>query len=152
MEVLFSEEQLPPAGIAALMERAAVLCGEREGLDPERLSVSVTFVDREEMRELNRRFRGKDAVTDVLSFPQYGDLSEAAAEGTLCLGDVVLCPEQAILQADDYGHSPEREMTYLFVHGMFHLLGYDHPEGEPEEAMRAAEEEIMDKLGLSRQE
>lgn len=150
MEIIFSEEQLPNEEITKLMEQAGALCGEREGLSPDKLSVSVTFVGREEIKELNSMYRGIDQVTDVLSFPQYEDLSQAEDEDLICLGDVVICTQEALLQADEYGHSPQRELVYLFVHSMFHLLGYDHTEEEDTAAMRQAEEEIMDKLALAR--
>jgi probable rRNA maturation factor len=73
-----------------------------------------------------------------------------AVDGALCIGDVVICPEQALLQADEFGHSGERELVYLFVHSIFHLLGYDHIEEEDRTEMRAQEEKIMSQIGLLR--
>ena len=72
------------------------------------------------------------------------------AKGVLCLGDVVICPEQALLQAEEFGHSGERELVYLFVHSVFHLMGYDHMEEESKSEMRAQEEKIMSQIGLIR--
>jgi len=150
MEIVFSEERMPGQQIVDLMTKAGVLCVKSEGLDPERASVSVTFVSGEEIRELNQVYRGVDSVTDVLSFPQYEEISQMPKQGELCLGDVVICTEQALLQADEYGHSPDRELVYLFVHSLFHLLGYDHMEEEEKEEMRKCEEAIMNELNLER--
>ena len=150
MEIVFSQERMPGESTVQLMKKAGVLCVEEEGLESDRVTVSVTFIDNEEMRELNAIYRGIDKTTDVLSFPQFNDLSEINKEGIVCLGDVVICTEQALIQADEYGHSPERELVYLFVHSIFHLLGYDHMEKEDQDEMRLREEKIMNKLGLER--
>lgn len=150
MELIFSEEQIPNSVIIEKMKLAGEIGIREEGVDPERTSVSVTFVGAEEIRELNRIYRQKDKVTDVLSFPQFDRISDLPEEGPLCLGDVVICTEQALLQADDFGHSPEREIVYLFVHSLFHLLGYDHMEEDEKEDMRRREEGVMDRIGLVR--
>jgi len=91
-----------------------------------------------------------DHVTDVLSFPQYNCIDELPDEGIICLGDVVICSEQALIQAEELGHSPEREIIYLFVHSMFHLMGYDHMDDEEKVDMREKEEKIMSILGIER--
>lgn len=148
MNIIFSEERMPGKIVVTHMNQAGGLCVEEEGLDPKNITVSVTFVSSEEIKELNCIYRDKDAVTDVLSFPQYEDLNEVPKEGEICLGDVVICPEQALLQADEYGHSGERELVYLFVHSMFHLLGYDHMKEEEKNKMRGQEEKIMNQVGL----
>ena len=119
-----------------------------------RCEVSVTFTDNEQIRELNARFRGIDRATDVLSFPlfDYEGTSEEPPVDELVgmLGDIVLSLEQAALQAEEYGHSFEREVAFLCVHSMLHLLGYDHETGEEDEAdMRRRQSEIMDLMGLS---
>ena len=150
MELIFSEEQIPNSVIIEKMKLAGEIGIREEGVDPERTSVSVTFVGAEEIRQLNRIYRQKDKVTDVLSFPQFDRISDLPEEGPLCLGDVVICTEQALLQADDFGHSPEREIVYLFVHSLFHLLGYDHMEEDEKEDMRRREEGVMDRIGLVR--
>lgn len=150
MNIIFSEERMPGEIVVKHMNQAGALCVKEEGLDPELITVSVTFVSTEEIKELNRVYRAKDAVTDVLSFPQYEDLNEIPEVGEICLGDVVICPEQALLQADEYGHSGERELVYLFVHSMFHLLGYDHMSEEEKIEMRSQEEKIMEQVGLVR--
>lgn len=103
--------------------------------------VSVSFVTNEEIRELNRDYRNVDSETDVLSFPM-----EEIFEGTIILGDIVLSTERIIEQAKDFGHSLEREMLYLTVHSMLHLLGYDHMNAEEKETMRKKEKEVMKEL------
>lgn len=150
MNIIFSEERMPGQSVIDHMNKAAELCVKEENLDPERIEISVTFVSTEEIRELNGVYRDKDSVTDVLSFPQYENLSDIKDEEIICLGDVVICPEQALLQADEYGHSGERELVYLFVHSVFHLLGYDHMDDDDKSQMRAQEEKIMSNIGLIR--
>ena len=116
--------------------------------------VSVTFTDNEQIRELNQRFRGIDRATDVLSFPLFdydGTTDEPPVDELIgMLGDIVLSLEQAAAQAEEYGHSFEREVAFLCVHSMLHLLGYDHETGEEDEMdMRRRQSEIMDRMGLS---
>lgn len=117
--------------------------------------VSLTFVDEETIRELNRDYRGKDAVTDVLSFPMYEglelqEMTECYEDEVIALGDIVLCIDRAKQQAQQYGHSPEREICFLICHSMFHLFGYDHEEEEERLLMRAKEEEVLTRLNLTR--
>lgn len=120
-------------------------------------------VDEEEIRRLNREQRGVDRVTDVLSFPsmdgikgapvlseEHGD--ELDEEDRLFLGSVVICEKRAREQAEEYGHSYERELFYLAVHGVLHCLGYDHETEEEKREMRGKEESVMRKMGLSREE
>lgn len=150
MNLIFSEERMPGKTIIDYMIKAAELCVKEEDLDPELIEISVTFVSTEEIHELNRVYRNTDSVTDVLSFPQYDSVEEMHKNILISLGDVVICPEQALLQADEFGHSGERELVYLFVHGTLHLLGYDHMEDEDKRKMRMREEEIMSTIGLER--
>ena len=116
--------------------------------------VSVTFTDNEQIRELNQRFRNIDRATDVLSFPlfDYDGVSDEPPVDELIgmLGDIVLSLEQAEAQAAEFGHSFEREVAFLCVHSMLHLLGYDHETGdEDEQDMRRRQSEIMERMGLS---
>lgn len=152
MEIQFSEERKPGDSIIEEMQKAAALLLRDEGLEEERVSISVTFVDKAEIRELNRLYRQKDAITDVLSFPQYESRDLLPPAGPLLLGDVVICTEQALLQAEEFGHSPERELVYLFVHSLLHLIGCDHEEPDRKRTMREKEERIMNRLGLERRE
>ena len=136
------------------MARALSVVLEKEGIDEEGAEVSVSFVTPEEIQELNRDYRNVDRVTDVLSFPQYDsvdDMIEMQEEtGVAELGDVVICMERAKEQAEDFGHPLEREVIYLFVHSILHLLGYDHMEEEDRKEMRAREDEVMTELGIER--
>ena len=118
------------------------------------IEVSVTFTDNEGIRELNRKFRNIDRPTDVLSFPLFdytGESEEPPVDEFVgMLGDIVISLEQAKKQAEEFGHSFEREAALLTVHSMLHLLGYDHEAGGDEEAdMRRRQREILDRMGLS---
>ena len=126
MIIELNDELQQEESLLALMKQAGELCLKNEGLDfsDETTEVSLSFVSPEEIREINREYRDKDAVTDVLSFPQYNDQDEIREEVYACLGDVIICPERAREQAEEYGHSYTREMVYLMVHSMLHLLGY----------------------------
>ncbi|MDR3296126.1 MAG: rRNA maturation RNase YbeY [Clostridiales Family XIII bacterium] len=150
MNIIFSEERMPGEKVIGFMQEAGALCIAKSGLDPENIEVSVTFVGSDEIRELNRIHGMKDSVTDVLSFPQYAAEEEIPKNGHISLGDVVICSEQALLQADDFGHTPERELVYLFVHSVFHLLGYDHDSEDGRSEMREQEESVMEQIGLVR--
>lgn len=109
--------------------------------------VSVTLTDAESIRELNAEYRDKDAVTDVLSFPIFDDTEDEVA----VLGDIVLCLERASEQAVEFGHSFEREVAFLTVHSVLHLLGYDHETGEEDEReMFARQKLIMEYLEIDR--
>lgn len=116
--------------------------------------VSITFTDNEQIHELNRKFRQVDRPTDVLSFPLFdyeGESEEPPVDEFVgMLGDIVLSLEQAEVQAEQYGHSFEREVAFLCVHSMLHLLGYDHETGEEDEMdMRRRQSEIMEQMGLA---
>lgn len=118
------------------------------------IEVSVTFTDNKGIRELNRKFRNIDRPTDVLSFPLFdytGESEEPPVDEFVgMLGDIVISLEQAKKQAEEFGHSFEREAAFLTVHSMLHLLGYDHEAGGDEEAdMRRRQREILDRMGLS---
>ncbi len=115
-------------------------------------ALSLTYTDNVGIRELNREYRDKDAVTDVLSFPMFDTETEEiyALDGSAAeLGDIVISLERAKEQADEFGHSFEREVAFLCVHSVLHLLGYDHERSVEEETlMRQKQREIMKLLGL----
>lgn len=118
------------------------------------VQVSVTLTDDAGIHELNARFRGVDAPTDVLSFPLFdfeGDTDEPPIdEMENMLGDIVLNLDRAHAQAEEFGHSFEREAAFLTVHSMLHLLGYDHETSEQDdEDMRARQRDIMQAMGLA---
>ena len=115
--------------------------------------VSVSFVDNKEIRQLNKIYRDKDKSTDVLSFPlgENGVYDVNNETGAYLLGDVVISMETAVKQANIYGHSLEREVGFLTVHSMLHLLGYDHETSALDAAkMHEKEEMILESLGISR--
>ncbi|MBQ2063579.1 MAG: rRNA maturation RNase YbeY [Firmicutes bacterium] len=148
MNIYYDGEQ--PVQAERFIE-AAELVLQNEGLDPAFCEISVSFVDDETIREINRDNRGVDSVTDVLSFPQFDDLADIDQMRPYLLGDVVLCTAQAQRQAEEFGHSVDRELVYLFVHSMCHLVGYDHMTEEEKAEMRAAEEAVMAGLDLKRE-
>lgn len=150
MKIFFEEEQQVSREILETMEKALGRCLELEQIDKDRSEISVTFVDGEEIRCLNRDYRDTDKVTDVLSFPQFDDLNDLPEVGEICLGDVVICKEKAMQQAEEFGHAFEREIIYLFTHSVLHLLGYDHMEEADKKEMREREEEVMSYLGIGR--
>lgn len=121
--------------------------------------ISLTFTDNENIRTLNSETRGKDSATDVLSFPMLeqdedGTLiiyDEDIIDGKVLLGDIVISAEKADAQAKEYGHSLMREMCFLAVHSVLHLLGYDHERSREEEKLQFdKQEEILNSLGITR--
>ncbi len=141
-----------PSGIRLLIRRACNAVLQMEHF-PETAEVSVTFVDNREIAELNRQYRNKPQPTDVLSFPLGADgkYDRNNETGALMLGDVIISMERAMEQANLYGHSLQREVAFLTVHSMYHLLGYDHEKGGIEAVrMREKEESTLLKLGLPR--
>lgn len=113
----------------------AVMEGYKEG------EISFALVDNEQIQELNKEYRGIDEPTDVLSFPMDEEI----------WGDIIISTEKVLSQAEEYGHSLERELGFLAVHGILHLLGYDHQSAEEEAMMRLKEEKVLNKLKLSRE-
>ncbi len=146
-----------------IFERVASKVLELEGC-PYEAEVSLSLVDASEIRDLNNQYRGVDAVTDVLSFPGMelpfpADFSRAEEDypdcfnpesGEIVLGDIVICPERAAAQAEEYGHSREREYAFLIAHSMLHLLGFDHMEEAQEERMVREQKRCLDSLGIGR--
>ena len=126
------------------------------------LAVEILFVDGEEIRRLNREMRDTDKVTDVLSFPALDGVKgqpikgaehpyEIDENGELLVGSIAICQDRAKEQAEEYGHSYNRELHYLIVHGIMHCLGYDHMTDEDKREMREKEEYILGKLGITRE-
>ena len=126
------------------------------------LSAEIIITDEAEIQRLNAEARGIDAVTDVLSFPSLDGIRgralkkadfpfEVDEDGNIFLGSIVICEKRAREQAEEYGHSYMRELHYLAVHGLWHLLGYDHMTEEDKPEMRAKEEKILSKLGITRE-
>lgn len=150
MKIFFEEEGQVDKQILEAMEKAAAYCLHMEAIDETRSEISVTFVEPDEIRALNRTYRDTDRVTDVLSFPQFEDCNALPEAGEICLGDVVICREKAVQQAEEFGHTFEREILYLFTHSVLHLLGYDHMEEHEKKEMREREERVMTYLHMAR--
>ncbi len=153
IKVNFTENQhsLLPKGIKILLRRAFLATLTNEGFEYP-AEVNVTFVEPSEIKELNSSFRKIDSVTDVLSFPlsENGTFETNPENGMKLLGDVVICLDVAIKQAEEYGHSLLREICFLAVHSYLHLLGYDHIIESEGDLMRAKEKEIMSLLKIER--
>lgn len=115
---------------------------------PTEAEVSVALVDNEAIRALNLQYRGLDNPTDVLSFSQMEGEELFSPSDVLILGDIVISIEQALLQAESYGHSFKRELAFLLVHGLLHLAGYEHDEEEYTGIMHDKQQEIMQALAL----
>lgn len=140
-----------PTGTRLLVRKACTATLKLEGFE-ESAEVNVTLVNDEMIREMNRQYRDIDASTDVLSFPlgENGIYDENPETGAKMLGDIVISVEHALSQADLYGHGIEREVAFLTVHSMLHLLGYDHEQGGLQKTiMREKEEQVLDALGLA---
>lgn len=131
-----------PLDLAAF-ERLAAFVLEREDA-PEAVELSIALVGEEEMSDLNGKYRGKEGPTDVLSFPCDDPCAVAAPDEPVALGDVVIAPSVAERQAAELGHTVEEELNLLLVHGVLHLLGYDHVEDEQAEAMQARQRALLD--------
>ena len=127
------------------------------------IEMSLSFVGAEEIKELNKQYRDIDAVTDVLSFPTVDNPERKVMEksafsldsinpetGKLNIGDVIICLERAKEQAAEYNHSLKRELCFLSLHGLLHLLGYDHMTAEDEQQMTALQDEILNKMRIVR--
>lgn len=153
-----------------------ILCNENEYIDADKIGKAVfktlnqkenlfcelVFVDEEQIRKLNAEYRAVDKVTDVLSFPSLDGirgkvlskkdypLEYDEIEKALFIGSIAICVKRAKEQAEEYGHSEKREFTFLTVHALLHLTGYDHIEESDRAEMRALEDEIMQKIGEER--
>lgn len=141
-----------PSGIRLLIRRCCNAVLQEECFDKS-AEVSVSFVNNAEIRRLNAFYRNKDIETDVLSFPlgEDGKYDINPETGACCLGDIVISMEMAVKQAEIYGHSLQRELGFLTVHSMLHLLGYDHElDGLEAIQMREKEEKILTNLGVPR--
>ena len=155
LNVLFEDKQnkvLVRTAMRSAIRRAIFNTLVYEGVEG-KFEVSVTFVDNEEIRALNREHRNKDAPTDVLSFPMFdfaaGEVPVYPKNEPLPLGDVVLSLERARVQAAEIGHSTMREVVFLCIHSTLHLLGYDHElSPDDDEDMQRRQREIMKILGL----
>lgn len=160
-EILLENEQTQieiGEEIKSLIKKCADAVLEYEECDFD-AEISVSIVDEEEIKELNNEYRNKNSVTDVLSFPmlEFDEDNQIICDEfdfddeNVVLGDIVICAKRAEEQAREYGHSFEREIAFLTVHSMLHLLGYDHEHSEDmEQEMFRKQKEILDKMGITR--
>ncbi len=140
--------------IKRIFEKAGEILGE----NCQNTVVSINFVSQGEIRQLNNNFRQIDRVTDVLSFPnlnksvsqKLSDFESEMFDGKLFVGDVVICKDVAYAQAKEFGHSKQREICFLALHGLLHLLGYDHIQPDDEKLMTQTAEKILQSCGVKR--
>lgn len=136
------------------IEQIIQTCFQEEKLENKNVYVSITLTVPEEIRKRNKQYRGINKATDVLSFPMFEreeipNIRMKQNEYDV-LGDIVISIEQVKTQAEEYGHSFERELSYMVVHGFYHLMGYDHMEEQEKQEMREKEEMILNKLNIGR--
>ncbi|NLV62778.1 MAG: rRNA maturation RNase YbeY [Clostridiaceae bacterium] len=152
------KKYLPLKSIKTLMTNVVKTALRIENIEYPSL-VSILLVENEEIQRINREYRNKDCVTDVLSFPMLemkdGKFAVKPDEldmedGKLFLGDIVVSVPKAIEQANEYGHENERELAFLTLHGLMHLLGYDHESPPDSEIMEKKQEQILSDIGLTR--
>lgn len=122
---------------------------------PENLCVNIVMLKPTEIQNMNKKFRGVDRVTDVLSFPMLNNLTDLEKEsdavfGQIDIGDIYICKERATEQAQEYNHSLKRELCFLALHGLLHLLGYDHIKEEDEKIMFALQDKILNEADIKR--
>lgn len=135
--------------VTKLLDFAAIQEKVKEGSE-----VSVTFVGNERIHEINKEYRQKDAPTDVISFAMEemgeGEIEIKGQDVPAVLGDIIISIDRTKEQADEYGHSYERELGFLAIHGFLHLLGYDHMNEKDEKVMFTRQKELLDQYGLAR--
>lgn len=139
-----------------IIKKVLEACFEEEKLKDSKLYITVTLTNPENIKKINKEYRNIDRATDVLSFPMFekDELDKKIKENDFLnediLGDLVISIEKVEEQAKEYGHSFERELSYMVVHGFYHLMGYDHIEQKDKEIMRPKEEKILNKLKITR--
>ena len=152
--------------LEAIIEKVIQKCFEVEHINPTSLYICVTLTDPKNIREINKKYRNIDKETDVLSFPMFekDELDKHIATNLLktfnlkngalqdIMGDIIISIERVEEQAQEYGHSFEREFAYMIVHGFYHLMGYDHMKEDDKAIMRPKEEKVLNKLGITRGE
>ena len=139
-----------------IVKRVVEQCFKEEKLENSKLYISITLTTPEHIHEINKEYRNVDRATDVLSFPMFEkeELDEKIRtqnfEHEDVLGDIVISIEKVEEQAKEYGHSFERELSYMVVHSFYHLMGYDHIKEEDKVIMRPKEEFVLERLGITR--
>lgn len=135
-----------------IIEKVLKECFKEEDLINSKLYVSIILTTPQNIQEINKKYRNIDKATDVLSFPMFEkeELTKKEYDHEEVLGDIIVSIEKVKEQAEEYGHSFERELAYMIVHGFYHLMGYDHIKEEDKTIMRAKEEKILETLGIKR--
>lgn len=138
-----------------LINRVVNECFKNEGLDKLKLYISITLTIPDVIKKINKEYRNIDKPTDVLSFPMFQrdeiqELIKKNYEVEDVLGDIIISIPRVKEQAIEYNHSFERELAYMVVHGFYHLMGYDHMEETEKKEMRKKEDEVLNKLGITR--
>lgn len=133
-----------------ILKKVLEYCFIEEKLENKNLYINVVLTNPENIRKINKEYRNIDKETDVLSFPMFekGELEKRKYLNQDILGDIVISVDRVKKQAIDYGHSFERELSYMAVHGFYHLMGYDHMEEEEKTKMRQKEEKILESLKI----
>ena len=136
-----------------LINKVMSTCFKEENLIDSKLYISVILTNPDEIQKINREYRKVDKATDVLSFPMYerDEISDLNKEIEEPIGDVIISLEKVAEQAKEYGHSFERELAYMLVHGFYHVMGYDHLEDNDKREMREKEENILNILKITRE-
>ena len=132
-------------------------CFKTEKMDKLKLYISITLTIPDVIKSINKKYRNIDNPTDVLSFPMFEKdeieaIKKQKSEIEECLGDIIISVPKVIEQAEEYGHSFERELAYMVVHGFYHILGYDHMIESDKKEMRKKEDEVLNKLHITRGE
>ena len=150
MNLLLANNTDEDLDLLSIRKKAEATIGEVLKVEKitENAEVSLSIVDRDAIHKLNKDYRDVDRETDVLSFPLDEEGYDSEGNPIILLGDIVICLDVAEDQANDFGHSLEREMMYLICHSTLHLLGYDHIEEDDKREMRAKEKEVMKNLGV----
>lgn len=139
-----------------VVKKVLTKCFEKENLENTNMYISITLTNPENIRKINNQYRNIDKQTDVLSFPMFekNEIQEKIKNKENIvkevLGDIIISIQQVEKQAKEYGHSLERELAYMLVHGFYHLMGYDHIEQKDKEIMRPKEEKILQELNIKR--
>ena len=141
-----------------IIKKVVEQCFKEENLENSKLNISITLTTPENIKKINNEYRNVDNETDVLSFPIFekeeldNKILKKEFEHEDILGDIVISIKRVEEQAKEYGHSFERELSYMVVHGFYHLMGYDHIKEEDKLVMRSKEEKVLTKLGITREE
>ena len=156
LQLLFENDSnyIPANDLLKMLENVMLKSLELEGFSKE-VEISLTFTTDELIKEINCKHRNMDKATDVLSFPMYekqelSDINTSISNFPVALGDIVVSVERGFSQAEEYGHSFEREMAFLVCHSMFHLLGYDHMTKQEEGLMMEKQNKVLEALGINR--